>query len=381
MLIKNGEIMKKIIFIIIIALLSGCTTIKETHPIEGIDDVVWLQLNDTLQLEPTSVVEEVEFSFSAEGNVITVLPSGLVEAILAGETQLTISAKSHHSRTVRVVVVENPEELRVHFIDVGQADAMIALLPNGETLMIDAGLDHYTSLEGGNYPSWDHIEEVLTQENISVIDHLIITHNHSDHYYYIPEIVKNFTVHHVYTSGSTRTNSQYLFIMQSIANAGLTVEVVSVGDKLIDEDGLTLQVVSTKQVQNELSEEVNYSSVVTKLTYMNRAFLFTGDAGFATGDGENIALESNINLKADVLKVGHHGSSGSSSSRFLNAIQPTIAIITTAILTTTGHPHDVAVRRIERIGATIYQSKIHGTISIITNGFELDVQTEKVGSE
>ena len=89
-------------------------------------------------------------------------------------------------------------DLKVYFINVGQADCIFIMLPNGKNLMIDAGLDHATSFNENNFPSWKNITTILNMENISIIDYVIVTHNHSDHYNYIPNILSNYNVKKVY---------------------------------------------------------------------------------------------------------------------------------------------------------------------------------------
>ena len=116
----------------------------------------------------------------------------------------------------------------------------------------------------------------------------------------------------------------------------------------------------------------------TKLTYGATSFLFMGDAGYNQGDGENIALKSGIDLKCDVLKVGHHGSAYSSGREFLSQAKPTYSVITTSAVTSTGHPHKSALDRLKVYSDYIYQSKIDGTILFVSDGNTLTV-TKHIG--
>jgi competence protein ComEC len=363
--------LKTLLFFTILIFLTSCTQKGKINIQVG---EVALRLQDTYQLTPTSEKTQ-DFLYRSENPVVLVDKEGLVTGNSIGTGVVIISAKGHQEVEIPFEVISGEDQLKVFFIDVGQADSTLIILPNKETILIDAGLDHNSTMGDGDFPSWNNIQRVLSEQNVKTINHLIISHNHSDHYYFIPEIVEGYDVKNVYTSGSTNPNKQYQYIMQSIKDAGLFVHVVGVGDKIIGEKYLTFQVVATKNVKNE--DNPNYSSIITRLQFYNKSFLFTGDAGSARGDGEEAALNSGLTLKSDVLKVGHHGSSLSSNARFLNAVMPKYAVITTANITTTGHPHNSALLRIKNTGATIYQSKDNGTITFVTDGFDIQLKTEK----
>ena len=283
------------------------------------------------------------------------------------QEQITITLKRNEN-----VIYDN--DLKVYFINVGQADCIFVMLPNGKNLLIDAGLDHATSFGDNNFPSWKNIIAILNKENIKTIDYVIVTHNHSDHYYYIQSILTSYNVKEVYMSGSTTTSYTYLNILETMDNLGIEGYEVSVGDKIINEDQLTLQVVSTKKENNP--EDANFCSVCVKLTYNQKSFLFMGDAGCKNKqDGEYIAINSGIDLKSDVLKVGHHGSTYASSRDFLKLVLPEYAVITTSSVTTTGHPHTAAMNRLKSFTNNILQSKTDGTILFISDGVSLKVET------
>lgn len=273
--------------------------------------------------------------------------------------------------------IENyDQDLKVYFINVGQADCILIILPTNETVLIDAGLDHATCFGENNFPSWDNIVTVFELENIEIINHFIITHNHSDHYNYAVDIMKQYTVKNIYMSGSSSTNYMYINILTSIGKYDVKAHTVSVGDKIINENKLLLEVVSTQKIDNP--SDANICSVCTKLTYGNNSFLFMGDAGTNENDGEEIALNSGIDLKSDVLKVGHHGSAYASGRNFLSKVKPTYAVITSASFTTTGHPHKSAMDRLKMYSDYIYQSKIDGTILFTSDGNTLTV-TKHIG--
>ncbi len=122
------------------------------------------------------------------------------------------------------------------------------------------------------------------------------------------------------------------------------------------------------------TDEANNISVVTRLTFGERSFLFMGDA---EKDVEKELLQSGRTLSADVLKVGHHGSNTSSSQAFLSVVDPDIAIVPCGKGNSYDHPHAEVLSRLEKLGATIYRADVHGHISIVTDGKNLDVSTQK----
>lgn len=266
------------------------------------------------------------------------------------------------------------DTLKVYFINVGQADCTLVKLPNKETLLIDCGLDHATCFDSSvNFPSWNNIKKVFDLEMVKKIDYFIITHNHSDHYYYAVDILKKYQVEKVYMSGSTSTNYTYRNILNELNRQNIDTFIVRVGTKIIDLDHLTLQVVSTQEIDNP--SDANFTSVATKLTYDQKSFMFTGDMGHRANDGEKIALDSNIDLKSDVLKVGHHGSKYATGRQFIGQVRPAYAVITTSNYSTTGHPYQEAIDRIKLFTTNIFESRKEGTIMFETDGNSLTYKT------
>ena len=272
-----------------------------------------------------------------------------------------------------VIKLNTEKGIKVDYIDVGQGDAILISLPNGEVMMIDAGAGlYYDEMVG-----WSNIKKTFEKRGINKIDHLVVSHHHGDHYGQIPNVVRNYRVLNYYDSGSVRSNWQYLDVMNSITKANINKGIVKVGDIIVEDTDLIVQVVGVQQNVSEDDENINYESVMIRIEYQDVAYMFTGDAGYRTGDCENVALNSGLNLKSDVLKVGHHGSTYSSGNQFLKAVDPDIAIITTSKDTETGHPHTQALNRLKNINATIYQSAVHGTITVSSNGESIYIVTEK----
>lgn len=265
------------------------------------------------------------------------------------------------------------DDLKVYFINVGQADCTFIILPNNENILIDAGLDHATSFGENDFPSWENIQTILALENINTINHVVITHPHSDHYYYIGDIIKNYEVKNIYHSGTTVTTYTYLDLLKVISDYKVPMHEVYMGQNIIKDKNITFQVLYTLKKNNP--EDANFCSVVTKLTYNEKSFLFMGDGGSKEGDVEEALLKMNVDVKSDVLKVGHHGSTYASSQAFINKVLPEFAFISCAKVTSTGHPHKKALERISMRCKNILQSRNEGTILFITDGISIEYKT------
>lgn len=380
--------MKKILGFIICFLfifLTGCEVVNSN--------------TKTYEVDLSNLPEQIyvnQFDVSLI-NIIETDANGNKKYIICDETMFTTEdyelLQTSGTHTVTVIyklfrqeititlldLTEIEGQLKVYFVNVGQADCSIIILPNGKTIMIDAGLDHATIYGENNLPSWNNIKTVLSKENIQTIDYFVITHNHADHYYYAVNILTGYNVQGVYMSGSTSTNATYRNILSTINKLNVPLYEVAIEEKIIDEDGILFQVVSTQKIDNP--DDANKCSVVTKLTYGSRSFLFMGDAGTKSSssdgitDGEFIAINGNIDLKADVLKVGHHGTSYGSSKEFLQKVKPEYSVITTSEITSTGHPHASALSRLKAYSRFILQSKTDGTILFVSNGTSLEVFT------
>ncbi|MBQ8293381.1 MAG: MBL fold metallo-hydrolase [Bacilli bacterium] len=368
------KLLKLFICIFCILVLASCSN---EHPDELFPNKVELELCsfDNYQLNVDDLGYQLDtFTFETDNSLIADITSeGYITTYGEGEVSIYAESilNSDFNTEIELQVVKG---IKVDYIDVGQGDAILISLPNGEVMMIDAGRGLYYDEQAG----LENIYETFQKRGIGKIDYLVMTHNHGDHYGFVPNIIRDYEVENIYASGSMRSTYEFLNIMQSIKLAAIPYNIVSVGDYLINEEDLTAQVVG---VQLDLDEDnggdPNFQSVMIKIKYKETAYMFTGDAGYKKGDCEWIALNSGIDLTADVLKVGHHGSMYSSSVEFLNAVKPKIAVITTSKTTETGHPHNQALNRINNVGAVIYQSAKHGTITISSTGYRIYIQTEK----
>ena len=265
------------------------------------------------------------------------------------------------------MLIEYTEEtpsgtLAVHYLDVGQGDSIFIELPNSKTMLIDSG---------ENY----HGEGIINYINScgkSKIDYLIATHPHTDHIGSMAYVVRHMDIGEVYmprVSTSTRT---YENLLDSIFDKGLKIKSATAGTSVLKEGDLKIEVLAPVTIYED---DLNNCSVILKITYKDRSFLFTGDAEEKEFD------EVYLDMTADVLKVAHHGSCTSTTEDILERINPEIAVISLGTDNEYGHPHKSTMKHLNNYECEIYRTDKDKTIKISTDGYSLEVETDRPSIE
>ena len=195
-------------------------------------------------------------------------------------------------------------DLIIHYIDVGQGDCILIQV-NNKNLLIDSGPSS----------NRDDLLNYLQKLNIDKFDYIIATHPHEDHIGNMDTIIKRFNVSNFYAPKIINTSISFENMISALVDKSLKVKVLKSGTNTINL-GLNTKVEVFSPEENIASDNFNDYSSVIKISFLNTSFLFTGDAENFT---EDYLISNNCNLKSDVLKVGHHGSSTSSSLKFLKA--------------------------------------------------------------
>lgn len=252
-------------------------------------------------------------------------------------------------------------EIAVSFIDVGQGDCEL-ISANGCNILIDCG-------------DKDKINDVmgfLQYSGVKRIDTVIITHPHDDHFGGMTKLLKRFKVGEVIMPELEVNSVSYLRLMNFINENNINYRYSEAGEHLALGDGVYLDILAPLFL--DYSDENDFS-IAARLVYGETSFLFTGDLA---RDGELDLIDAGTELHADVLKVGHHGSAGSSSAEFLQRVSPRIAVFEAGAINYYGHPRSEVLDRLAEVGcAEAYSTAANGNVVIISDGKELRVLTEK----
>ncbi|GBF35240.1 ComE-like protein [Desulfocucumis palustris] len=242
--------------------------------------------------------------------------------------------------------------LKVHFIDVGQADCILAQLPGGENMLVDAG----------NNDDGEKVVSYLREAGVNKIDFLVGTHPHEDHIGGLDTVINNFEIGKVYLPRVNHNTKTYRDLLAAIKARGLKVTTAAAGVEMFSSAGVDAAMLAPV---NTGYEELNDYSAVIKLTYKNVSFLLAGDAEETS---EKEMLKAGFDVRADVLKVGHHGSRTSTSPAFLRAVAPRYAVISAGKDNDYGHPHQETLQRLEKANVKVFRTDRDGTLIFSTNG-------------
>ncbi|MFU0833203.1 MAG: MBL fold metallo-hydrolase [Oscillospiraceae bacterium] len=249
----------------------------------------------------------------------------------------------------------------VHILDVGKADSILVEC-EGHQMLVD----------GGTSDSGEHIIQYLKQRGISRLEYVINTHPDEDHVGGLKYVLESFSVE-MFLLPEIRPelvpkDTAYIETMNSLRRKGLSATVAKAGD-VLTLGGMNIHVVGPLSPGNN----TNNSSIVLLLRYGDIRFLLTGDA---EKEEEQSLLASGANLTADVLKVGHHGSSTSTTLEFLNAVHPKFAAISVGYDRNKLPKNDV-LKRLYNANVKTYRTDVNGTIIFLTDGKTIHVVTEK----
>lgn len=248
-------------------------------------------------------------------------------------------------------------ELKVHYIDVGQADAI--LIQQGTEAMI---------IDGGNNEDEGIINSYLNNLGIKELKYVIGTHPHEDHIGSLDYIINSFKVGKVYFPKQTSTTKTFESFVGAVSNSGLKLTAPSVGDTfMLGEAKCTVLAPNGSGYSDD-----NDYSIVVKVEYGSTSFLFTGDAE-ATSEMEMV--KKGLNLKADVLKVGHHGSKSSTCANFLSAVNPKYAVVSVGKDNSYSHPNQGTMDRLKGAGVQVYRTDENSNIVATSNGTDISFNT------
>lgn len=274
--------------------------------------------------------------------------------------ELALNLSNYLERRQTLPPPEVPEEssFAVHFIDVGQADCALVAC-DGAYMLID----------GGNAEDSDLVYSYLKSNGITHLDYMVATHTHEDHIGGLSGAAYAATVGAALSPVAEGNTKVFQNLVKSLANQGVELTVPAAGDTF-DLGSARVEVLGPLKDY----DETNDTSIVLSVDYGETAFLFTGDMESAA---ETDLVEAGTDLAATVLKVGHHGSSSSTSYRFLREVMPSYAVISVGKDNSYGHPTQAVLSRLEDAEVQVFRTDLHGTIIAQSDGRSVTFQTER----
>jgi competence protein ComEC len=242
-------------------------------------------------------------------------------------------------------------ELRVHYVDLGQADCI--LIQSDESAVL---------IDGGEYKTRDVLIKYLHGVGVSVIDYVVATHPHSDHIGGLAPVIRRFDVKNVLMPDAIHTSATFEHLLTAVEEKSLKITIAIPGDTIAA--GIIKFVVLAP---GKTFKDLNNSSVVLRMVHGSTSFLFAGDA---ERQSEEDMLRRGVVLPVDVLKAGHHGSRTSSTAEFLKAVRPGTVVVMCGKDNKFGHPHKEFLERVGQLGQDVklLRTDEQGTIVIRTDG-------------
>lgn len=244
----------------------------------------------------------------------------------------------------------NTDDLKIYFIDVGQADSIL-LEQNGKFMLIDAG----------NNDDGELVVNYLKEKGVQKLDYVIATHAHEDHIGGMDNVINSFDEEKILFPKTTSTTKTFEDFVNAVKNKNKKLYAPQSGEKFTFANS-TFEILAPN---SDNYEDANNYSIVIKLTYKENSFLFAGDAEEIL---ENEILNKGYDLKSDLIKIGHHGSSSSTSDKFLKAIEPDYAVICVGKDNSYNHPKKSVMDRLKKYGIKVYRTDEQGSITAISDG-------------
>lgn len=253
-------------------------------------------------------------------------------------------------------------DLKVTFIDVGQGDSEFVQLPDGKTMLIDAG----------EVVSGSTVVDYLKDLGVKKVDYLVGSHPHSDHIGGLADVIDEFDIGEVWIPDASEGTEVYEEFLDAVEAKGCKVKKAEAGEVIVSADaGYEISVIGPKAgVQ---SEDMNDYSVVLRVTYDDTSMLFTGDAAASDIVADNPG-------HVDVLKAAHHGSETGTSEVLMRSLSPSIVVLSYGEGNDYGHPSQSTLDAIAAVGAENYGTAVNGDITVTSDGKTVKAQTAKSGT-
>lgn len=242
------------------------------------------------------------------------------------------------------------KDFLVHYIDVGQGDSILIQI-NNKNLLIDAGPRNSSA----------KLKSYLLNQGVKRLDYVVATHPHEDHIGGMAEVISRFDITQFYAPKVTSDTNTFDNMVNALKRKGLKISIAKNGVILNLGNEVLCEMLAP--VNGEYEDLNNYSAVI-KITHGQNKFIFTGDA---ENISEDQMLKEKVDLTANVIKIGHHGSYSSSSEEFLDSVNAHIAVISSGAINDYGHPHQSTLSELKKRKITVYRTDEVGDILLISN--------------
>jgi competence protein ComEC len=257
------------------------------------------------------------------------------------------------------------DELKVYVLDVGQGDSALVRFPGGRSLLIDGGGQRGQSMDVGRYV----VAPELLSLSIRRLDDIVLTHPHHDHYMGLSYVISKFHPRRIWLNGldAPEEEAEEWQVFKDAVEKSDAESRVCKGDVVLDDTGgARVELISPQGPIHD----INDSSIVIRISYGSSSFLFMGDM---TSGGEAALLSSGRDIRADVIKIGHHGARDSTGGALLAAARPRHALISAGKDNVYGVPTDEVLARLSAHGIEILRTDVNGMISATADGRTLSV--------
>lgn len=245
--------------------------------------------------------------------------------------------------------------LSLTLLDVGQGDSLLLIGPNGGSMLVDAGEEE----------SVKAVLAALSAYGIERIDALVATHPHRDHIGGMADVLKRVSVGACYAIDRRGESEEYDRFLFALQKNGCSVTQARAGEEVAFDADVTVRILNP--IDGADYADDNDASIVLRVTFGRVSFLLTGDVGEQT---ERLLIDTyGANaLRADVLKLGHHGAGGASSASFLDAVRPSFALASVGKDNDYGHPNPATVSRLKERGIPLFRTDLDGVVTVFTDG-------------